>query len=506
MIKREPIAAQQIDYDLIVVGGGIYGVCVLLEAARCGLRCVLLERDDFGGATSWNSMRIIHGGFRYLQHLDLRRYYESVRERRWFCSHFPDLIKPLTCLLPLYGSGLRSPLIFRLALAVNDILSCCRNRGVSKECRLPRSEMLSVDKTRSMFPRVDSEGLRGGGLWHDAIMVSSERLLIEILHWACYCGATALNYVEAKRLLQTRGNVTGVEAVDHESGRLLQFRAPVVVNCAGPWSRELAKRFDRDVPKLFRKSLAFNLLLNYPPLADVALAVAPKQPGARTYFLVPWKGMIFAGTHHLAWTDKSRNPYPTDVQVDEFLSDLNSSIPGLDISRDHIIRINAGLLPARQDGSYETANREIIFNHASRGGPRGLFSISGVKYTTARLVAQKTICAIGALRNQRFIIQPETERPESSRSIGLEDSLGLQHQDPELVFGQVRSIVQEESVVHLDDLLLRRTEWLLNEQQSRRTVSVVCEMMGWNQDQCKQEMARLLDSWERLARVAGRKL
>jgi glycerol-3-phosphate dehydrogenase len=94
MIRRDPEQATSRPHDLIVIGAGIYGVAMALEAARRGLRVVLVERDDFGGATSWNSLRILHGGLRYLQTLDLPRFFDSVAERRWFCRHFPELVAP----------------------------------------------------------------------------------------------------------------------------------------------------------------------------------------------------------------------------------------------------------------------------------------------------------------------------------------------------------------------------------------------------------------------------
>ncbi len=170
---------------MIVVGGGIYGACVLLEAARRGLRGVLLERGDFGGATSWNSLRILHGGLRYLQTCDLTRFRESVCERRWYCRHFPELIKPLACMMPLYGRGLRRPAAMRTALALNDRLSWDRNHGVHEQLHLPVGGILDARRTVEMFPEAERSGLQGGGLWYDAQMTHSQRVLIDILHWAC---------------------------------------------------------------------------------------------------------------------------------------------------------------------------------------------------------------------------------------------------------------------------------------------------------------------------------
>src|SRR5690606_22122465 len=210
--------------------------------------------------------------------------------------NLPDLVAPLPCLMPLYGNGLRRPMIFRVALKLNDLLSARRNDGVAEASRIAGGCVLSPAKTAERLTAVDRAGLRGGGLWHDALMLSSGRILTELLRWACACGPTPLNYVEAMALAVEDGRVTGVETIDAVTQDPYTFTAPVVVNCAGPWCGIMSAKFDRDVPHLFRPALAFNLLIDRPPLSDAAVAIAPRRRGARTYFLVPWKGRIFAGT------------------------------------------------------------------------------------------------------------------------------------------------------------------------------------------------------------------
>ena len=206
-ILRDPETAAGAHYDLIVVGGGIQGVAVLLDAARRGLKALLLERADYGGATSWANLRIVHGGLRHLQSLNMRRFRESVGERRWFLDHFPDLVRPLACLMPLYARGLRRPAVFRVALALNDLLSARHGVGTA---RLPRGRYIDAVETIRLFPQVDRAGLRGGALWYDAVMLSPERMVMEMLHWACACGGRALNYVAAQRLmLDGAWNVVG---------------------------------------------------------------------------------------------------------------------------------------------------------------------------------------------------------------------------------------------------------------------------------------------------------
>lgn len=377
-------------FDLLVVGGGIQGATLTLEACRRGLSTLLLERGDFGGETTGNSLRILHGGFRYLQRLDLSRFRESVGERRWFLRSFPDLVEPLPCLMPLHdpprGGRLRRPGVLRLALRMNDLLA--------REGALPKGRLLSSSEAAGLFPGVDRRGLRGGALWYDVVAPDPERLMVSILGWARSLGACVLDHVEVKDLLTARGRVTGVRALDRRSGRSLDLRAGTVVNCAGPWSREVARRFDRDVPHLFRPVLAFNLLLDREPLSRVALAVAAPGPGARTWFLLPMEGRLLAGT---AYAQAKGEEGPGKEEIAELLSALNAAVPGLSVRRSEVRRVLWGRLPAVAEGSTVPARRPVIHDHGRHGGPVGLVSVSGVKLTTARAVSKGALTILSRL-------------------------------------------------------------------------------------------------------------
>ncbi|HEX6899475.1 MAG TPA: FAD-dependent oxidoreductase [Thermoanaerobaculia bacterium] len=373
-------------FDLLIVGGGIQGATLALEAARRGLSVLLLERGEFGGETTANSLRILHGGLRYLQSLDLPRFRESVDERRWFLSSFPDLVAPLPCLMPIYapprGGRLRRPAVLRLALKTSDLLS--------REDALPKGRWLSQSEVMDLFPGADRRGLRGGALWHDAVAPDPARLISSVLRWARSLGADVLDQVEATDLLTAGGRVTGVRAVDRRSGRSLEIRALAVVNCAGPWSREIARRFDRDIPRLFRPMLAFNLLLDREPLSRAALAVAAPGAVSQTWFFLPAGDRLLAGT---AYASARGEEGPSEEEIAGFLAALNAAVPGLNARRDEVARVLWGRLPAAGEGSTVPARRPVIHHHGRHGGPEGLVSISGVKLTTARALSEKALAA-----------------------------------------------------------------------------------------------------------------
>jgi glycerol-3-phosphate dehydrogenase len=185
------------------------------------------------------------------------------------------------------------------------------------------------------------------------------------------------------------------------------FRSKVVINCAGPWCGQVARALDRAIPEMDRVSMAFSLLLDHEPVSDIAVAVAPRRAGARTYFLVPWRGQVLAGTYHAAWGEVVDDPRPTDEQIDHMLRELSEAVPTMRAAPDRIGRVFCGLLPAAEPGSAEAATGRVYVDHAARGGPRGLHSILGVKYTTSRSAAEHTLRQVFGARPYR----PRTQRP-----------------------------------------------------------------------------------------------
>ncbi|HEX7090767.1 MAG TPA: FAD-dependent oxidoreductase [Longimicrobiales bacterium] len=460
MIERRPSDFARDRYDLLVVGGGVYGVALTLEAALRGLRPLLVERADFGGGTTWNSFRIIHGGLRYLQTLDLRRFRESVRERRWFLRHFPEVVRPFPFVMPISGKGMRRVPVLRAALRLNDLLSSRRNHGVESTHHIGGGRILGVPEALELVPGLDRRKLRGAALWYDGVMTCAPRVLIEMLHWACAAGARALNYVEAKRLLVEGTRVAGLEAVDRTNGETLVFRAPVVANCAGPDVRGLARRLDRDVPHLFSPSMAFNLLISRSAPSRFGVAVTADRPGARTYFVRPWGDWSFAGTCHVPASDEAAVHGPGPRDVEGMIADLNAGLPGWGVTTDDVRRVFWGVLPVATRGTVRLSTRPVLHDHARSGGPAGLFSVSGVKFTTARRVAEVLLAAIlERVPGMRPGPVSPIERPEPAPVPTASEFRSLLQAEPAAARSLVARLMEREAVIAPDDLLLRRTDW-----------------------------------------------
>lgn len=486
-IKRDIREAQNENYDLIIIGGGFYGVMLAYESSCRGLKTLLLEKGDFGSATSFNSLRIVHGGLRYLQSLDLLRFKESVGERKWFLKNFPNLTKPIACLMPLYNKGLQRNSIMWAALNINDLLSISRNKSINNGNNLLNGKVISSKKVKEIFPMVDTNELKGGAIWNDGAMDDSQLVIMEILKAAANNGCDPLNYLKVTDV-NTRGEkITGVTAIDLETNSEIEFKSSLVINAAGPWSRELAKSFHKDYEDLFKYSIAWNVLFDVDALSEHALAITPPKDNAKAYFLRPWKGKLFAGTTHQTWDGVEDIPRPTEESIENFIDDLNLSIPTLNLTKDKILQIYSGLLPAKEQGTNEIAVREIIIDHGKEGGPKGLYSLSGVKLTTSRLVAEKVLNIV------------LTNNKKSSKDIQFpqrkNNEYGIFDFDWKLNQEGIKEIlkykIQNEAVVHLQDLLLRRTTLGDNPKKALLYAKEICELFGWDEMRTEEEIEDL---------------
>ena len=486
-ILRRPLATSREDFDLIIIGGGIHGVMLSLEASAHGVKSLLVEKADFGHATSFNSLRILHGGLRYLQSMDLPRFRESVHERRWFMQCFPDLIAPLPCLMPLYGTALHRTGVLAIALRLNDFLSARRNDAVRDDIHLPDGRVVSAGETERLFPLNDADGLQGGAIWYDAFMPNSQRVLTEALRWSCSLGGMALNYVEATKLLVGGGRVAGIEATDQETGESFEYRAGTVINAAGPWCPAVTDRFDVRPPNELAYSLAWNVLFDREALSSHALAVNARKPGAQTLFLCPWNGRLYAGTKHLPPAPTRDDPVPGQNHIDGFIAEINDAVPGLDLQTQEIRGVFSGFLPARHGAKNSLAVRETFVDHGRHGGPAGLFTVVGIKFTTARRVAEK------ALR----LAMPESAGSASSAIAGAWDSRPLRgldaSVDPSAVgwADDLNAVIADESVMHLDDLVMRRTTLWDSPEKALMLAPKLCSLFDWDQDRSAAETERL---------------
>lgn len=387
-------------FDLVVVGGGIYGACLACEAVSRGLSVALVERADFGWATSGNMHRILHGGFRYLRNGDIKRIRESVRERNALMRLAPHLTDPLPFLVPTYDRGVQHRELMRLALKLYDLLSYDRNRGIEESRRIPSGRLVAREECLRLAPGLNPRGVTGGAIWFDGGLRDPARLTLEFVRTAAEAGATVANYVEVVGFLRTGRSVGGVIAADLLSGNRLEIRASVVISATGPWIYSLLGKLGRDAPReRIRYVRSINVVTPAVTLENHGLALTGPQVGAPNriirYFIAPWRGhSVIGSVDYLEGTD------PDDFLIEAsdlkyLIAIMRSSMPGSELSMDDILCVQAGLIPHAGteplDDPYNAAGHYCIVDHGKRDGVEGLVSVTGIKYTTARDVTQKTL-------------------------------------------------------------------------------------------------------------------
>lgn len=468
-------------YDLAVIGGGIYGVATTLEAARRGLKVILLERDDFGAGVSWASHRIIHGGLRYLQSLDVARFRESVRERRWFMETFPEHVEPLACLVPLDNSGTRRRSLFAAAALVNNTLNAVFGGSTP---RLPGAQPLPASALAAAAPAVDAAGVSAVGRWHDGLMVSSERVLIGMLRRACDLGAVAFNFtsVQSAKAEGGQGGIAlGCVSAD---GREVVVRARRVVNATGPSCGSVAAMFGGAHETLFEPMRAFNVLLDVEPELASAVALESKAADGRMLFVVPGPAGLAIGT----WEEPADGHVsPAESSVRTLLELAGSLLGRGDLTLDRVSAVWSGLLPRKPGPELTPADRPRIVDHGKVGGMAGTFSVSGVKYTTARHVAETVLGRAFPERRAETQITPVSDPLLRAGWLAEPPEAGA-------VSEIVRGMIRDEAARTVDDVCRRRTAWYARPDRLRGVASAVGEAFGLGGDDSAEAVERAIES------------
>lgn len=391
-------------FDVLVVGGGIGGACAAWDASMRGLRVGLIERSDFGGGTSAHSLKVLHGGIRYLQHLDIARLRESCAERAAFLKIAPHLTRPLPYALPTYGHGLQGKLPLRAAFALLNVLTAGRNRDIpDRNQHIPSPFILSRREFLDKFPAFDRADLTGAGVFYDGQICNPPRVVYSIVRSAQQAGAVAANYCAAEQFLMRNGRVEGVLARDTLSGDTFEIRAKIVANLTGPFAPALHERqkvSERlNVP--LSRDMAF--VLNRQLLPGMALGVQTRYRdpdavftrGNRHIFMVPWRDYTLVGVHSRIYTGDPYKLTVTDDEVRGFFEEIREACPALDITPSDVSVVNAGLLPIDENvpgqKSLSLGKRSPLIDHATRGGPEGLITGMAVRWTMGRQLGEKAV-------------------------------------------------------------------------------------------------------------------
>ncbi len=481
-------------HDVLVIGGGIYGLFTAWDAAMRGLSVALVEKGDFGGATSFNSLRVIHGGLRYLQTGDIRRMRHSIRERTTFLRIAPHLVRPMPFVIPAYGRGAKGKLALSLATKIHDLVGFDRNRSVDGDARLPGSYTLSRQEVLGLFPGLDTNGLTGAAVYYDSQMQNSERLVIAVMRSAAEAGAQMANYVEATGFLVEGNQVRGIVARDALTGDSLEIRARLVINCAGPWVDSVLERLGGQPREKIALSRAFNLLVDRKLTENYAFGFnsGPGPRGRRMFFATPWHGKTLIGTEHLPFHGAPDGYMASEQEIENFVRDINEAYPPAELRLEDVMMVYSGLLPMDgiKNGIVQLTKHYALRDHSREKGVDGLISVVGVKFTESRHVAEKAV----NLAFRKLQMKPPACKTSSTP---LDGKGMLQHLDgdSDRLRAEVIHAINDEMALRLSDVIFRRTDLakfgLPDEAIIRKCASIMADELGWDARKTEAEIESL---------------
>jgi glycerol-3-phosphate dehydrogenase len=534
-LTRDLNSLGQAEFDVLVIGGGITGACIAWDAASRGLRVALVDKADFGGATSANSLKTVHGGLRYLRDGDLRLVRLMAEERRALLRIAPHLVHPMPVVMPTFDHALRPERLALIAATkINDLMSLDRNWGQQPWQAIPGSRILSRSACQQLLPGLDPAHLSGGVVWHDAQVYNTERLTLSFLLSAAAAGAQIANYAGACGLRLAGRRVVGADIRDELSGATHQLRARVVINAAGPWVDEVLSGAGAAAPaRRFHASLAVNLVTRQ-IFRDYAVGLPSEyvelhsngvnRRHAQVLFIAPWREHSIVGTRHTLDNHEPGEQVVTEHLIGGLLDQVNRAYPPARLRRDEVYLAHAGQLPVAPGDSGQARVRLMresqVHDHARQDGLQGLITVIGVKYTSARATAERAVdlalqklrrparpCRTKQLRlyGGQFgdrdtllrSIPAEIQRALPSRSLQalcrnhgsqLEGVIRYVEADPDsgrpvsedsvVLRAEVLHAVHSEMACRLSDVVLRRTELGSAGRPGEQAVEACAEIMA----------------------------
>ena len=546
-MKRDIARMSDKTYDLLIIGGGIYGATAAWDAASRGLSVVLLDKGDFGSENSSNSQKTIHGGLRYLQHGDFGRMRESIRERTNLMRIAPHLVHPMPCIIPTYGHIMQ--FMMPLALKIFDLASFDRNRLNDPQKHIPDGRTISKEECLQLIPGLRENGLTGASIWYDSQAYNTERLVLSFIISAEKSGADVANYLEVIGFLMDGNRVMGAKVRDVLNDYELQIQAKVVLNAGGAWSDHVSSLIKTQFGNRIALAKMQLIVVNRVFVQDYAFGIkfrkefkdgdAVINKGYRLLFVSPWRNYSLIGTTQESYQGDPEDLETTEDDIQRFIGEVNEAYPYAALTRKDVSFFYEGLIPidgVSPDGDVKLSKKNKIYDH-KKEGIEGFISIISVKYTTARNAAQmvtdmvfkklgkkspvcttmKTPIYGGNIeRFDDFLKDAIEKRPRGLEegimrnlvyNYGSEYRKVLKYLDEDPSYGQritdssdvikaeIIHGVREEMAQTLSDVVLRRTELGTGEYPGDEGLEtcarIMAQELGWDESRVQKELEEL---------------
>jgi glycerol-3-phosphate dehydrogenase len=433
-------------FDVLVIGGGITGAGVALDAVARGYKVALVEKNDFASGTSSKSTKLVHGGIRYLPNFDFALVHEALTERGLLLQNAPYLVDPVAFVLPIYEGdrhpvgmpfttpgGIGLSFVLDIGLWLYDILAGRRN--------VQRHKRISRDMVRELAPTLVTKGLKEGFVYYDA-QTNDARLTMAVIRTAAQYGATIANYAEVTSFVMENGKIVGANIEDQLDGRKVTVHARHIVNAAGIFSEELESLSGEEPQIKIVPSKGIHLVFsrNDLEIGDSAI-VLPETDDKRILFIVPWESRAVLGTTDTGSGDLD-DPTSSPEDVQYLLDHLNRYL-SVNLTADDIVSTYAGYRPLvkpRNEGTGQTSAK-LSRTHVVLQADNGLVTIVGGKLTTYRRMAQDTVDVLSGRDNTKPV-HPTTNLP-------LQGSAGWAVLQKKLAQRGARLGLDVDEIVHL---------------------------------------------------------
>ncbi|MCK4853851.1 MAG: glycerol-3-phosphate dehydrogenase/oxidase [Bacteroidales bacterium] len=500
-------------WDILVIGGGATGLGTALDAASRGFRTLLLEQHDFGKGTSSRSTKLVHGGVRYLRQGDVSLVFEALKERGLMLQNAPHLVRNQSFVIPAYDWW-EGP-FYTVGLKVYDMMAGKLGLGPSRH--------ISREETLELIPTIEKNGLKGGIIYHDG-QFDDARMLISLAQTCEDHEGMVANYIKVTELLKEKGLVSGVLAVDQETGEEFRIPAKAIVNATGVFADHILRMDDPEAVNMIRPSQGIHLVLDSKFLQGRHAIMVPQTSDGRVMFAVPWYNKVVIGTTDTLVDDTSLEPKALEEEIDFVLKTAGQYLAN-DPYREDVLSVFAGLRPLAASGDDETSTKEISRHHKVLVSVSGLISVIGGKWTTYRKMAEDAVdyaVMVGELPERKCHthhlpihgymsasktpINPMSAYGQdrtliedlSHEKFGddpyLSESLGIQK-------AQVTWAVRVEMALTLEDVLARRTRALfLDAKESLRIAPETSRLMAFESGYGPQWIQSQLSLYSQLAK------
>jgi glycerol-3-phosphate dehydrogenase len=538
-------AVKRTGYDVLVIGGGITGVCIARDAALRGFKTACVEKNDWAFGTSSRSSKLIHGGLRYLEMYEFHLVFEACRERRQLLLNAPHLVYPQAFTFPVYKDDKNGMLMIGLGLWLYDTLALFRN--------VQNHKMYGAEKTLEKEPGLDGERLKGSGIFYDC-STDDGRLTLAFALSAVDAGADCANYLKVTGFLKDGEKIRGVEVRDELSGEEFDIESRVVVNATGAWDDETCELDEPGAPTKLQLTKGAHIMIPRGRARTVNALPIVSPTDDRLMFIVPRGHFSLIGTTDTYYHDDLDQPYATAEDVEYMLEALNHALPRAHVDKSDILSTYAGLRPlAMQEGGEDVAESQVSREHRIYQGHSGLLTIAGGKLTTARSMAEEMVDLVNhrliseygikakrpcQTRNNPILGTPSEDTEAKIRALAsrvrFDDDvlegllkqgtdalkvLSMVEEDPSLadnlapgiphIKAQVKFAADGEMARTVDDFLIRRTEIYYTAPDQGLSVAgevaaLMGEVLGWDEEEAGRQVKSYQETVELSRRYAAR--